>query len=43
VRADDRYNDASDIVRKRRGYDYETREDRPMKGERLEQGSQNRR
>ncbi len=29
VRADDRYGDASDIVRKRRGYDYETRGDRP--------------
>jgi hypothetical protein len=29
VRADDRYNDASDIVRRRRGFDYETRGDRP--------------
>ena len=30
VRADDRYADASDIVRRRRGFDYETREDRPV-------------
>jgi hypothetical protein len=30
VRADDRYDDASDIVRRRRGYDYATRGDRPM-------------
>ncbi|HEY7623643.1 MAG TPA: hypothetical protein VIA63_01300 [Candidatus Limnocylindria bacterium] len=30
VRADDRYDDASDIIRKRRGYDYETRGDRPL-------------
>jgi hypothetical protein len=37
VRANDRYNDASDIVRKRRGFDYETRGDRPMKGDRFEQ------
>src|SRR5688500_13475545 len=37
VRADDRYNDASDIVRKRRGFDYETRGDRPVKGDRFEQ------
>lgn len=37
VRADDRYNDASDIVRRRRGFDYETREDRPIKTERFEQ------
>ena len=29
VRADDRFNDASDIVRRRRGFDYETRGDRP--------------
>jgi hypothetical protein len=36
VRANDRYNDASDIVRRRRGYDYETREDRPMKGDRVD-------
>lgn len=44
VRADDRYSDASDIVRKRRGFDYETREDRPAKSERFEQqGSQNKR
>ena len=28
VRADDRYGDASDIVRRRNGYDYETRNDR---------------
>ena len=37
VRADDRYSDASDIVRRRRGFDYETREDRPIKSERFEQ------
>ena len=37
VRADERYSDASDIVRKRRGYDFETRADRPMKGDRMEQ------
>ena len=43
VRADDRYTDASDIVRKRRGYDFETREDRPKGGDRMEQQSQNRR
>ena len=30
VRADDRYNEASDIVRRRRGYDYETRSERPV-------------
>ncbi len=29
VRADERYNDASDIVRRRRGFDYETRGGRP--------------
>jgi len=43
VRADDRYNDASDIVRKRRGFDYETRGDRPMTGDRFEQESQTKR
>ena len=43
VRADDRFDDASTIVRKRRGYDYETREDRPVKGERVEQESQTKR
>jgi hypothetical protein len=43
VRADDRYSDASDIVRKRRGFDYETRGDRPMKGDRIEQESQTKR
>lgn len=31
VRTDDRYNEASDIVRRRRGYDYETRNDRPVR------------
>lgn len=31
VRAKDRYSDASDIVRRRKGYDYETRGDRPMR------------
>ena len=31
VRADDRYSDASDIVRRRNGYDYETRSDRPVR------------
>jgi len=30
VRADDRYDDASGIVRRRRGYDYETRGDRAL-------------
>jgi hypothetical protein len=35
VKADDRYDDAGDIIRRRRGYDYETREDRPV-GERQE-------
>lgn len=29
VRADDRYDEAGDIVRRRRGYDYATRSDRP--------------
>src|SRR5688572_30905187 len=43
VRANDRYDDASDIVRRRRGYDYETREDRPMKGDRVDQESQTKR
>jgi hypothetical protein len=40
VRAEDRYNDASDIVRRRRGFDYETRDDRPLKRDRFEQESQ---
>jgi hypothetical protein len=31
VKADDRYDDASEIARKRRGYDYETRNERPMR------------
>jgi hypothetical protein len=31
VRADQRYSDASDIVRRRNGYDYETRNDRPVR------------
>lgn len=31
VRADDRYGDASDIVRRRNGFDYETRNDRPIR------------
>lgn len=31
VKADDRYSDASDIVRRRNGYDYETRNDRPVR------------
>ena len=31
VRADDRYSDASDIVRRRKGYDYETRNERPLR------------
>ena len=43
VRADERYSDASDIVRKRRGFDFETRGDRPMKGDRIEQESQTKR
>ena len=37
VRADERYNDASDIIRRRRGHDFETRSDRPMKGERVDE------
>lgn len=31
VRADDRYSDASDIVRRRNGFDYETRNERPLR------------
>jgi len=31
VKADDRYDDASEIARKRRGYDYETRNERAMR------------
>ncbi|HEY8807789.1 MAG TPA: hypothetical protein VIN70_09425 [Candidatus Limnocylindria bacterium] len=31
VKADDRYSDASDIVRRRKGFDYETRSDRPVR------------
>ena len=31
VRADDRYSDASDIVRRRNGFDFETRNDRPVR------------
>lgn len=31
VRADERYDDASDIVRRRSGFDYETRNDRPVR------------
>jgi hypothetical protein len=30
VNADQRYSDASDIVRRRKGYDYETRNERPV-------------
>ena len=30
VKADDRYSDASDIIRRRKGYDFETRGDRPV-------------
>jgi len=30
VRADDRYSDASDIVRRRKGFDFETRNERPL-------------
>jgi hypothetical protein len=33
VRADDRYSDASDIVRRRKGFDYETRNERPLRTE----------
>ncbi|HKY50825.1 MAG TPA: hypothetical protein VJP45_06175 [Candidatus Limnocylindria bacterium] len=43
VRADDRYNDASDIIRRRRGYDYETRSDRPTTRERIDQETETRR
>lgn len=32
VKTDDRYDDVSDIIRRRRGYDYETRADRPVRG-----------
>jgi hypothetical protein len=31
VKADQRYSDASDIVRRRNGYDYETRNERPVR------------
>jgi uncharacterized membrane protein len=31
VKADDRFSDASDIIRRRKGYDYETRADRPVR------------
>jgi hypothetical protein len=31
VKAGDRYDEASDIARRRRGYDYETRRDRPTR------------
>jgi len=31
VRAEERYGDASDIVRRRKGYDFETRNDRPVR------------
>ena len=31
VKADDRFADASDIVRRRKGFDYETRGDRPVR------------
>ena len=31
VRADERYSDASDIVRRRKGFDYETRNERPLR------------
>ena len=31
VKADQRYNDASDIVRRRNGFDYETRNERPVR------------
>ena len=37
VRAGDRYNDVSGIARRRRGYDYETRSDRPVAEERIEE------
>jgi hypothetical protein len=30
VKTDDRYDVAGDIIRRRRGYDYETRADRPI-------------
>jgi hypothetical protein len=31
VKADERFADASDIIRRRKGYDYETRGDRPVR------------
>lgn len=37
VRADDRYDEAGDIIRRRRGYDYATRSDRPTTTERIEE------
>jgi hypothetical protein len=37
VRAQDRYDDASDVIRRRRGYDFETRAERPTTGERIEE------
>lgn len=37
VRADDRYADASDIVRRRRGFDYDTRADHPVRTQNTEE------
>ena len=42
VRAKDRYSDASDIVRRRRGFDYETRNDRPVRTRNAEETEVNR-
>jgi uncharacterized membrane protein len=42
VRARDRYSDASDIVRRRKGYDYETRGDRPVRTRETEETQVNR-
>ena len=36
VRADDRYSDASDIVRRRKGFDFETRNERPLRSTEME-------
>lgn len=42
VRARDRYSDASDIVRRRNGYDYETRNERPARVRNTEETEINR-
>jgi gas vesicle protein len=37
VKAGDRYDEASEIARRRRGYDYETRNERPMREQEREE------